>query len=158
MLPPRSLMRQFPTLKKCFEARVPVNVEVTEADNKQGNRGDAMNCAMARAVCREFGADVAVIGMSYSYVIKGDTAIRYKTPVSLSREIVAFDRARKFEPGTYGLAVPSQGETRQGARDRVAANARKRKRSGVKPPGASRAPKRVVLKRHRTSGGGVRKL
>ena len=107
---PRSLKRQFPKLKKVFDAKRPVHVTVSDKDAKNGKQGDAQNCAMARAMCREFKADVAIIGMSYSYVINGDTAVRYKTPNTVSREITSFDRNHDFRPGDYRLSpiAPSQ--------------------------------------------------
>lgn len=102
---PRSLQRQFPKLRRVFDAKKPINVVVTAKDNNGGKVGDAQNCAMARAVCRDFKADTAVIGLSYSYVIKGDTAVRYKTPVTVGREITSFDRSKKFAPGSYGAVA-----------------------------------------------------
>jgi hypothetical protein len=138
---PRSLKRQFPKLKKVFDAKKPIHVEVTARDNNGGTVGDAQNCAMARAVCREFKADVAVIGLSYSYVIKGDTAIRYKTPVTVGREITSFDRNKQFAPGKYGLSPISKSQ-------RLDAHKRS---GGVKKSTTGHAPKRVVV-HTKTSG------
>ena len=107
---PRSLKRQFPNLVKVTDAKLAVEVEVKEKDVNGATKGDATNCAMARAMCREWKADTAVIGMSYSYVIKGNTAVRYITPATVQREIVSFDRMKSFRPGKFHLAPvsPSQ--------------------------------------------------
>lgn len=138
---PRSLQRQFPKLRKVFEARKPVSVEVTAADNKQGSSKDAANCAMARALCREFKADVAVVGLTYSYVIKGDTAVKYSTPPTLQREIVSFDRNHDFRPGTFGLSPVSPSHTASGTKAR-----RKKAPGGKKAKTTGHQPKRILAK------------
>lgn len=97
-------------MQHVIDATKPVEVTVTAKDGAAGRKLDEHECAMAKAVCRKPGVDGAIIGVSYSYVIQGDTATRYKTPVSVSREIVSFDRHRDFAPGQYGLSPisPSQ--------------------------------------------------
>src|SRR5271154_229036 len=89
---PRSLRRLFPNVKSVTDSTENVVVEVKDSDNKSGRRKAATGCAMAKAVCRQFHADGAIIGLSKSYIIKGDKAIRFETPSSVQREITSFDR------------------------------------------------------------------
>jgi hypothetical protein len=56
---------------------------------------------------REKDYDGAVISVAISYLIRGDRAMRYRTPSSVAREIVSFDRHADFTPGRYALAVPT---------------------------------------------------
>lgn len=121
MKPPRSITRLFPNVNKLQEAKRPVAVEVTAKDVSRGKLKKHRECAMANAVCREWGADHAVIGMTYSYVIKGNTAVKFKTPATVTREIVSFDRSKKFEPGAYHLGPVSPGLTQDAAKKRVTA-------------------------------------
>ncbi|HMH81381.1 MAG TPA: hypothetical protein VK531_00815 [Gemmatimonadales bacterium] len=107
---PRSIRRLFPQVTNVRDAGRGVHVAVTQKDSDGGKRMKASECALAIAAKREFEADGVIIGMSVSYLIKGDTAIRYRTPASVSRELVSFDRHHDFAPGTYALAAvaPSQ--------------------------------------------------
>lgn len=134
---PRSIKRLFPNVTKTKDATKPVSVVVTESDSRNGKKKKATECAMAKAVCRKFKADGAIIGLGSSWVIKKDTAIRFQTPPSVQREIVSFDRSHSFDPGEYRLSAvePSR---RTG----------KKKPSGRKPPGQAHQPKR----RHFTAG------
>ena len=148
---PRSIKEQFPRVTKVFEARTPVDVQVTARDNQGGKPGDAMNCAMARAVCREFKAEAAVIGTTYSYVISGNTAVRYKTPVTLQREMTSFDRNHDFRPGRYGLSAMSPSQTLGAKRKANKANKKRRDRSATnwgKRKGAKHEPKRRIVTAH----------
>jgi hypothetical protein len=132
MKPPRSLTRIYPEVTKCTDAKRPVDVEVTAKDVKKSTQRDMTDCAMARAICREWGADKAIIGMTYSYVVKGSTAIRFVTPDSVKREIVSFDRHKDFAAGDYHLA-PVPPSLRAGV---------ERNRSGAKKPGTKHQSKR----------------
>lgn len=133
MKAPRSITRLFPNVTKCVDAKKPVDIEVTPRDVSKSDAKSFTNCAMARAVCREWKADSAAIGLTYSYVVKGNTAVRFQTPDSVQREIVSFDRKADFAPGTYHLAAvpPSQ--------------RRKPSRSGAKKKSAPHGPKRRVF-------------
>ena len=102
---PRSVKRLFPQVATTRDAVRGVHVTVTQKDSDGGKRMKASECALAIAAKRAFEADGVIIGMSVSYLIKGDTAIRYKTPESVSREIVSFDRHHDFAPGNYALAA-----------------------------------------------------
>lgn len=74
-------------------------VRVKEVDTKEGKKKDPAGCALARACVREHIADGAIIGIGYSWLVKGKVATRYKTSTSVGREIVSFDRHQDFATG-----------------------------------------------------------
>jgi len=98
------LRRHFPNVEEVIDAVKPVKVIVRENDNVTGKKGQPTECAMARAMKREFDADGVIIGLSRSYIIKGKKATRYQTPDSVARELVSFDRHQDFAPGVYSLS------------------------------------------------------
>ena len=110
---PRSVRRMFPNVKHAFDADKPVEISVDRKDCKGAKRLNPSECALAIAGRRELKADGVIIGMSSSYVVKGDTAIRFATPESVQREIVSFDRHQDFSPGEYYLA-PKAPSSRMG--------------------------------------------
>jgi hypothetical protein len=99
---PRSVKRLFPNVTEVVDSDVSADVLVTRKDcGKEARRKAPDECAMARALKRQYKADGAVIGISRSYLIRGDKAVRFLTPAS-------FDRHHDFAPGAYKLsAVPS---------------------------------------------------
>jgi len=46
-----------------------------------------------------------IIGLTTSYIIRGNTATRYGNPETVSREIVSFDRKAGFDEGIYLLSA-----------------------------------------------------
>lgn len=98
----------FTNVSKVKDANEPIWVEVTKADSNAGRKKDASECALARACVREKHADGAVINIGTSYIIKGDTATRFKTSAGVGREITSFDRGAGFEQGNDYLlsAIP----------------------------------------------------
>ena len=108
---PRSVKRLFPEVTVAFDADEAVEVKVEKRDSKEGVKKDPGNCAMARAIKREYNADGAIIGLSTSYIIRKNkktgitSAIRFATPESVAREITSFDRHQDFEPGEYILTT-----------------------------------------------------
>lgn len=104
---PRVVSRAFPGVVRAVDARVPALVTVTGRDcGKRARVKDPGACAMARACKRQYRADGAIIGLSKSYIIKGNVATRYTTPESVAREITSFDRSAGFAPGKYHLRPP----------------------------------------------------
>lgn len=102
-----SIVRKYyPNVQSVVDAKKAVAIEVTAEDCRSGKAKSASSCAMARAFEREY--DGAIISLSAAYLIKGNKATRYRVPDSVTREIVSFDRSRKFEPGEYELYVPTQ--------------------------------------------------
>jgi hypothetical protein len=98
------LRRHFPNVEEVVDAVRAVKVIVRSRDNIEGRKNQPSECAMARAMKREFDADGIIIGLSRSYIIKGKKAIRYQTPDTVQRELVSFDRHQDFAPGIYGLS------------------------------------------------------
>lgn len=96
----KSIQKQFPQVDEVVDATKSIHISVTENDNKKATKKDPYGCAMVRACIRNKIADGAIIGIGYSYLIKGRKATRYKTSVSVAREIVSFDRSKRFEAGT----------------------------------------------------------
>ena len=103
--PPRSITRLFPQVKKVVHARQPVLVDVRQQDCDEGKKLQTSECALAKATKRQFKADGVAIRLSDSFIIKGNTAIRFKTPETVKREIVSFDRHKDFAPGSYRLSA-----------------------------------------------------
>lgn len=96
----------FTKVKQVKDASDPVWVNVTKKDSNEGRKLDKADCALARACVREFSADGAVINVGTSYIVKGNTAVRFKTSTGVGREITSFDRNAGFEPGNdYLLAA-----------------------------------------------------
>lgn len=86
------------------ETRKRASVTVRETDTTKAVPGDFSTCALALAACRQLKVDGAIIGLSFSYLIKGTHATRYSTPPTVAREMVSFDRHSDFDIGTYHLA------------------------------------------------------
>jgi hypothetical protein len=105
----RHIARDFPQVKHIVDATEQLQVEVAAYDRVTGKVKNPQDCAMARACRRKFGLDGAIISLASAYLIKGDTAVRYKVPATLAREVVTFDRNKNFAPGTYllGCFAPS---------------------------------------------------
>jgi len=129
-VPSRSIRRSFPQVKHVVDSTKQMGVIVQSRDCVEGKKMQASECALARATRRQYHADAAVIGLSFSYIIKGDTAVRFKTPTSVAREIVSFDRHQDFAPGKYALS-PVAPTARQGAWSK-------------KDHGKSHSPKRIT--------------
>ena len=93
------IKRDFPKVRKIVDATETLNITVLPQDAAQGRRKDPEGCALVRACVRQRIADAAIIGIGYSYLIRGDTAVRYKTSAAVAREITSFDRHQDFAPG-----------------------------------------------------------
>jgi hypothetical protein len=110
---PSAIQKAFPHVKKVLDAAESISVHVGKSDCAKAVSKDATECAMAKAVKREYKADGAIIGVATSYIIRDDIALRFQTPTSVAREIVSFDRHQDFEPGDYHL-TPKAGTNRLG--------------------------------------------
>jgi hypothetical protein len=95
-----------PNVTQVRDAKRDARIEVTSQDCKGGTRKGPSSCAMAKAFMREY--DGAIISLSTAYLVRGKRAYRYHVPHSVSREIVSFDRSKKFSPGEYSLKAPSK--------------------------------------------------
>ena len=107
---PKTLIKQhFPRVKRIVDSERTLEVTVTPGDTAAGNALDPENCALAKACVRQKIADAAIIGLSYSYLIKGNTAVRYATSTAVAREITSFDRHHDFAAGqNYKLSKVSK--------------------------------------------------
>jgi hypothetical protein len=95
------LKKQFPQIEKVIDSKETIEISVTAKDSQSGNKKNPQSCALAKACIRTKIADAAIIGIGYSYLIKGPIATRYKTSVGVGREITSFDRNQQFEEGSY---------------------------------------------------------
>ncbi len=123
---------------KVIDALAPLSLEVTKADIDGSKQKDPANCAFACAVKRGLGANAAYFMRSMAYVEFSDRVIRYEMPGTMQKEIVAFDRAKAMEPGTYHLKplAPSSratGRKKRNAKKRAHRAAAKRARATGKP-------------------------
>lgn len=104
------LQKHFPQVEKVTDARESILVTVTKRDVDGGRRKEPGSCALAKACVRDQHADGALINLSFSYIIRGKVATRYKTSNTVSREIVSFDRHRDFATGiNYRLSKVAPG-------------------------------------------------
>jgi hypothetical protein len=115
------VQKYFPDVKRVHDAGRPVILQVTAADSKNARTRDHSGCAMAVAARRTFHARGVIISIGQAYVIKKDSAIRFKLPPSVSREVVSFDRNAGFAEGEYKMSAPSKSH-RHGARNDRARN------------------------------------
>lgn len=99
----------FPSVSNVRDADEKLLIEVTQQDEKNSRKGDHGECAMAVACKRKLKVTGVIMSRSTAYLIKGNTATRFKVPVTVSREITSFDRGAGFDIGTYELAKPSPG-------------------------------------------------
>ena len=82
-----------------------VLLHISPVDVKKGKNKVPGACAAAIALMREVPNCVkARVHLGRTYILKDDDQwYRYKTPEALQREIVAFDKGGRFEPGEYEL-------------------------------------------------------
>lgn len=100
------VQKLFPHVTNMVDANSDIDIRVTKSDTQTKAVKNHSECALAHACRRSFQADGAMINVTSAYIIKGNTATRYKLPESISREIVSFDREAAFEPGDYHLHTP----------------------------------------------------
>lgn len=110
------IRKYFPLVKSVDDANESINITVTPEDSQKGRRKHPESCALARACVREKIADHAIIGIGFSYLIKGDHATRYKTSVGVGREITSFDRHQEFAAGKDYRLSKVGGTSRLGQR------------------------------------------
>src|SRR5256885_4737417 len=96
---PASIRKNFPKVTRVRDATKTIEIEVIPHDTTSGRKKDPGQCALAKACLRKHLADSVIIGLAYSWLIKGKKATRYKTSVAVSREITSFDRHQDFAAG-----------------------------------------------------------
>lgn len=97
----------FPKVSKVVDATQAIEINVKNRDCNSAEVKNHNECAMAKACKRQLHIDGAVISVGTAYLVKGDTATRYRIPERISREIIAFDRNGGFMPGQYKLKNPT---------------------------------------------------
>lgn len=97
------IRKYYPKVKTVSDETKPIVIHVTEKDCSGAVGSNFSQCALARAAKRGLKADGAIIGLTYSYIIHGTRAFKYKTPQSVAREILSFDRHSDFDAGAYHL-------------------------------------------------------
>src|SRR6266550_1113348 len=93
------LQKTFPQVKKVVDAKESIRINVTSRDSISARKKDPNGCALVHACVREKIADAAIIGIGFSYLIKGSKATRYRTSEGVGREITSFDRHQDFAEG-----------------------------------------------------------
>lgn len=138
----RTVRRYFPHVVSVVDATESITINVTKRDSEKSTKKDPSDCALVHACKRLHIADGAIIGIAYSYLIKGSQATRYKTSQAVGREITTFDRHKKFAAGdNYRLSKVS-----------FTQKLGRRRRGGISRNKSVRAAKKI----HRTAF--VRKL
>lgn len=103
------IRKYFPKVDYVEDATKAEIVEVTAADNAHSEVKSHKTCALALACKRFFKADGVIIGLTTSWIIRGDKATRFLNSGTTSREITSFDRKAGFDVGRYLLAPVSEG-------------------------------------------------
>jgi hypothetical protein len=122
-------------------AAMPVRLNVTAADIKDGAPLNPYACAIALAAVRQVkGATAAKVHLSCCYIMVNGEWRRYRMQEHTTREVVAYDRGGKFIPGEYDLMPVSAAELVRRV-DRI---------RGGKPKAATKS--RRMPRRHYTEG------
>ena len=106
----RTIRTFFPLVAKVKDADNQMIVNVTREDIAKSNIKDHKTCALAVCCQRSFHADGVIIGLTTAYIIKGNTAHRFKLPGSIGREITSYDRGAGYDEGEYLLVPPCPSE------------------------------------------------
>lgn len=93
------------------DARDPLKLEVTAADISRAEKKSPGNCGFAQACRRQYRADAAYFFRTTAWVQFGRTMLRYMLPMSMQKELLAFDRNGTMEPGEYQLGRPPESLT-----------------------------------------------
>lgn len=129
---------------KIRDAKRHLTLLVTPEDVKSGRRKEAQACGFAKACSRQEPKATAVhFFKSTAYVETEKNLTRYMLPPSMQKEIVAFDRARKMEPGLYEMKAPPPAQTLEAQREQRRAGGK------AKHPGSKKG---LPNKRHVTIG------
>jgi hypothetical protein len=100
-------------------------LRISKTDIKKGKSKDPGACAAARCALRSVkNVEQVRVHKSRTYLNVGRKWVRYHTPVSLRTEIVSFDRAGVFEPGSYVL-TPMNPAHRGGVKRKAGAHPHK---------------------------------
>ncbi len=106
-----------PQVTRVVDGKSNVKIIVTDDDCKKGKANDPNNCALVKALDRDF--DGAIVSKSIAYLIRGHTAYRFRVPSAIRTEIVSFDRNHDFRPGEYKLNAPCTTEKLEYGREKL---------------------------------------
>lgn len=104
----RRVQNYFPNVDRVADATKPVIINVTKRDVSVSKEKTHDACAMARACERQGTCEHALVFPNVAFLVKGNLAVRYRVPESVTREIVCFDRTGDFRPGEYQLSAPGK--------------------------------------------------
>lgn len=116
--------------KPVFNSSRPMEIYITKEDVSFAKSKEPDACAAAVACMRNPGVQQAKVHLSVTFLKIRGKWLRYRTPIALRDEIVAFDRGGKFYPGDFKLLPVPPSMTRE-------------RPSGSRQPN-SNAPKRVT--------------
>src|SRR5689334_4798367 len=88
----KTIQKFFPRVTNVMDADNDVVVEVTAKDEQNSKKKNHSECALATACKRQEKANGVIVSVSTAYIIKGDTATRFKVPEAASREVISYDR------------------------------------------------------------------
>lgn len=131
----RIIKERFPNVTTVYDSLQAVRIDVKRVDQRSAKPQEFTECAFARAAQRCLKADGAFIGIKTSYVVFGEQAIRFYTPVSVQREIPSFDRHDDFAIGNYRISpIPKSQRMGNPGGHKKNGNKIKRKRRGTLIP------------------------
>lgn len=108
----------FPEVTDVVDGEVDIQVSVTKKDTTHAKVRNHSACAFAMACKRMFnaeGVNGVIVAVKTAYLVRGNLAVRYKLPESVSREVVSFDRGAIFDEGVYHMNAPAK-SSKLGAR------------------------------------------
>jgi|SRR5262245_2105092 len=101
------VQKYFPQVQMVVDSNKPCVIEVNAEDASSRDLRNPAACSFARACKRTFTADGVIVGLTKSYIIINQKAVRFSNPETVTREIVSFDRMAGFMPGIYTLSAIS---------------------------------------------------
>lgn len=104
---------------KMVDAKKAMTIEVIITDIRKSVQKDPRKCAFAMA-CRRNDKEIfaAYFFRSTAWLEYEDKMVRYILPMSVQKEIVAYDRGGEVKPGTFQLSPPKGSHTLKAARAR----------------------------------------
>ena len=127
------------------DAQKPLTVNVTARDIKLAKAKNSKECALARAVKRQYSCKAAYFLRTTAWLEYPNKMVRYRLPQSVQKEIVSFDRSKMMSTGEYRLTTPEPQQTRK-------PRTRSRKTSSATAGKKAIARSRRVLKMHHIEG------
>jgi hypothetical protein len=88
---------------KVVDAKRKFSVVIRRGDVASADKKAPATCAAAKALSRLPKVSEARVHLSRTYLQIGNRWVRYRTPLALRAEIIAFDRGGTFDAGVYKL-------------------------------------------------------